>query len=374
MRRLLSPTILLLSLLGGDFGCQASYGPSLVKSVPQYRLLIRVFPQAHRLEVTGTVRIPPINTSRVQLQLSLHEQMHDLSIEVLEPSVSTGMARLQRRDSNSNNIEWAVYPRHPIPAGASVLLRFSYAGGEQLASQFYIGPEVSFASAWGTSWYPLLIGRDDQGIGILKFSVPAGQTVIAGGRRRSTSAEEAQGTFSFEITRPTYLSFAAGRYSVLRRDGVVPVSAYLLRPRQHMDAYLAGAQRILQVLVSEFGAYPFEGFALVEIPRELAHQASFNAASVQGFILTNSRAFDAPKIDYLLGWFGHEFSHQWFPHTVSLHIPPGRYMEEALAEYGGLRVVETLMGSAAAERYRRTGFAYDPIYSALAYFKLIGAG
>ena len=49
-------------------------------------------------------------------------------------------------------------------------------------------------------------------------------------------------------------------------------------------------------------------------------------------------------------------------------------MEEALAEYGGLRVVETLAGAEAAERYRRTGFEYDPGYSALQYFKLVGAG
>lgn len=49
-------------------------------------------------------------------------------------------------------------------------------------------------------------------------------------------------------------------------------------------------------------------------------------------------------------------------------------MEEALAEYGALRVVETLVGANAAEQYRQTGFEYDPGYSALAYFKLVGAG
>jgi hypothetical protein len=48
-------------------------------------------------------------------------------------------------------------------------------------------------------------------------------------------------------------------------------------------------------------------------------------------------------------------------------------MEEALAEYGGLRVVETLAGADAAEKYRRTGFEYDPGFSALQYFKLLGS-
>lgn len=95
---------------------------------------------------------------------------------------------------------------------------------------------------------------------------------------------------------------------------------------------------------------------------------------MQGFILTNSRAFDAPDVKYILNFFGHEFTHQWFPHTIALRTPPGLYVEEALAEYGGLRVVETLVGADAAERYRRTGFEYDPGYSALGYFKLVGAG
>ena len=73
-------------------------------------------------------------------------------------------------------------------------------------------------------------------------------------------------------------------------------------------------------------------------------------------------------------WLGHELSHQWFPHAVELRTPPGLYMEEALAEYGGLRVVETIAGPEAARRLRTTGFEYDPIYSALAYFKFVGAG
>jgi hypothetical protein len=49
-------------------------------------------------------------------------------------------------------------------------------------------------------------------------------------------------------------------------------------------------------------------------------------------------------------------------------------MVESLAEYGGMRVVETLAGQAAATRMRMTGFEFDPIYSASAYFKLVAAG
>jgi aminopeptidase N len=88
----------------------------------------------------------------------------------------------------------------------------------------------------------------------------------------------------------------------------------------------------------------------------------------------NSNAFNAPKIDYLLEWLGHEFTHQWFPQEVAFRTPPGLYMEEAIAEFGGWHAVGAIAGDAAAERLRRSGFEYDPIYSAAAYFKLVNAG
>jgi aminopeptidase N len=274
----------------------------------------------------------------------------------------------------AKSLKWIIRPVRPIPANQSVLLRFSYTGGEQLANQFYISSEVSFASAWGTDWYPVVDGENDKGIGSLRFSVPAGQTVYAAGNLRSSAQETEQGIFKFEIVHPTYFAFAAGNYTVVRRDASIPVAAYLLKPRQNMEQYLDGVSKILNVLTQEFGSYPFGEFALVEIPRELAQKAGFNAAAMQGFILINSRAFDAPDVKYVLNFFGHEFSHQWFPHTIALKTPPGLYMEEALAEYGALRVVETLAGADAAAQYRRTGFEYDPGYSALQYFKLVGAG
>jgi hypothetical protein len=302
--------------------------------------------------------------------------MRGLRVAVLEPSVSAGPADLEVRERGEGEGRWAVRPRRPIPAGRAALLRFSFAGGQQIGPQFYVGPEVCFASAYGTAWYPLADGAARRGGGTLRISVPAGWNVIAQGRRLSAPAEEARGSFRFKSARPTYLSFAAGRYTLVNRAGAIPVSAYLLRPRPDMQGHLAGVQRILRVLSREFGPFPFPEFALVEVPRGLAQKASFNAATLQGFALINSNAFDVPAahFDALLEWYGHEFSHGWWPHTVALRRPGGRYLEEALAEYGGLRVVESLAGPAAAEAFRRRGYPPDPIYGALQYFRLVGAG
>ena len=372
--RLNAILICLSSLIIAGSTASSGYAQAAADSPPHYDLAIRLLPDAHRLEASGTLRLPAIRTTRPEIRLTLSELMRDFNVEVLEPASSAGMAGVERREQKGTSIKWTVRPPRPIPAREVVKLRFSYAGGEKLANQFYLGAEVSFASAWGTPWYPLVDGENDKGTGSLRFSVPHGQTVYATGNLRGSSQKAGQGVFQFEIVHPTYFAFAAGNYTIVRRNASVPVAAYLLRPRPNIEQYLNGVSSILDVLTREFGSYPFAEFALVEIPRDLARQASFNAAGVQGFILVNSRAFDAPEAKYVLNFFGHEFAHQWFPNAVALKTPPGLYMEEALAEYGGLRVVETLAGAEAAERYRRTGFEYDPVYSALSYFKLAGAG
>jgi hypothetical protein len=344
-------------------------------SIPQYELAIRLSPDAHRLEGGGTIVLPASKAPRDEISLLLSELMPDFRVEIIEPAASAEAVKVEKMTAGGKNIKWIIRPARPIPSNKNVRLRFSYSGGgEKIANQFYVGKEVSFGSAWGTNWYPLVEGANDKGIGSIEFSVPAGQTVYATGKQSGSAEEKGLGKFRFKVAQPTYFSFAAGQYTVTRRDASVPVAAYLLRPRQNTEQYLEGVSKVLDALTQEFGKYQFDEFALVEIPREIAVQASFNAAAVQGFILMNSRAFDAPDVKYLLNFFGHEFAHQWFPNTVALKTPPGLYMEEALAEYGGLRVVETLAGAADAEEYRRTGFKFDPGYSAQGYFKLVDAG
>jgi hypothetical protein len=338
---------------------------------------VRVLPDAHRLEVNGTIWLPASGVRRAEIELALSELMGDFEVEVLRPLASAGRAKLVKAKSENGEATWTVKPMRPFPEGEVVELRFSYAGGGQLARLFYIGPEVSFASAYGTNWYPLVVDSNDRGTGSLRISVPAGETAIAEGERRDAPGQQqAQHTFVFENNHPTYFSFASGKYVVVRRDGTIPVAAYLLKPRQNMEQYLNEVAKILDVLVGEFGPYRFKEFTLVEVPRELAQKAYFNAATVQGFAFVNSNAFNLPASEFkaILEWYGHEFSHLWWPNTVAIKRPGGRYMEEALAEYGGLRVVETLAGAAEAEAFRRKGYQPDPIYSALEYFKLVGAG
>src|SRR5688572_33317454 len=91
--------ILLLHLLINIRAAQGPYKGSPTTSLPQYALNIRIIPDAQRLEVTGTMRLPPVNTLRTEVQLSLNKLMRDFSVEVLEPAASAGVARVERSDA-----------------------------------------------------------------------------------------------------------------------------------------------------------------------------------------------------------------------------------------------------------------------------------
>lgn len=380
--RLFRSLLLQVALLGATAGSAPAPGRP-APPAPDYSLIVRVLPAERRLEVTGTLRLPPADTPRETLRLRLGERVADLRVEILQPAHSAGPAKLERASSEAmpgrvegerRNAEWILRPGRAIPPRQPVLLRFSYRGSGEAAFLHYVGPEVAFASGWGDAWYPVVEGASGQGTGELTVQVPAGWKAITGGLRRSTAEEETRGTFRSAQHLPSHFTFCAGPYTVARRAGAVPLSAWLLTPRDHIDSWLAGVVAMQDVLSAELGPSPFEELALVEVPREIAIRAGFNAFSPPGFLVLNSRAFDVPDIKYLHEWLGHEMSHQWFPHAVTWDPPGFLYLEEALAEYGGLRVVEELAGPEAARRLRTSGFEYDPIYSAAAYFRLVGAG
>jgi hypothetical protein len=357
--------------------------PSQAQAKPPgtvYDLTVRVLPEARRLEVSGTIRLPAADSVRAEIPLSLARPMSALRVEIVEPS---RVAKLDRVDGGSDstrvegergNARWILRPSRPIPAGEPISLRFSCAGGAGPGLLYHVGPEVAFASGWGDFWHPIPEGAR-QGTGELTVIVPAGWKAATGGVRRSSDDEEARGTFRSGMPQANYFTFVAGPYTVVRRsEGAVPLSAWLLSPRERIASWLAGADTLFQAVSAEFGPYPFAELGLVEVPREIAQRAGFHAFSPPGLLVLNHRAFNVPHIHHLLEWLGHEMGHQWFPHAISLDTPPGLFTEEALAEYGGLRAVETLAGPEAARRMRTQGYEYDPIYSAAAYFNLVGSG
>lgn len=283
---------------------------------------------------------------------------------------------MDRGPVKDGDVRWSVHSPRPIDAGEEVLLKLSYTGGEKGGVGFYIGPEVTVASQL-TSWYPLVDGENKRGVGTLRLQIPPGRTAVADELKlQSTPAELAQNVFRYEISHPTYFVFCEGPFTVARRSGTIPVSAYLLSPPKDFDAYSERIARLLEALAQEFGPYPFDQFALVEIPREILHRSGTDGTAFLGGLIVSENSLRPPDFSLALPYVAHEASHQWWPFMVRVTGPGGRYMAESLAQLGSLRAVEALMGAEAAERYRSHGFPDwgNGMFSSIGYLKLIAAG
>lgn len=178
----------------------------IIAATPEYDLDITLLPDSHRMEVTGTLRLPPRDSPRQTIELGLSELMKDFRVEIIEPAESAGpmtVTKGEKKNPQDNLIRWLLKPNQPIAANKFVRMRFSCQGGESVAVVFYIGPEGSFAGGSNTAWYPQMDENEGRGRGRLKFSVPAGHTVVATGNSRGVPSKEAEGNFEFEIKVPT---------------------------------------------------------------------------------------------------------------------------------------------------------------------------
>jgi len=382
-------TILLFAaLLAGNPICRTQDLPKVTSSTntaPDYNLSIRIVPENHRLEATGTVRLPASSASRDALRVALSEQFGDPTFEVVEPATAAGPVKLEREMAPAERpgwgtVVWTIRPIKAFPQGDPIVIRFSYAGSSSRSSNlFHLGPEVCFAAGISTAWYPRI--EDESGMrkrglratGKLEFTLPAGYVVYTTGVSQSTSTDNSRGQFRFQVSQPVYFSFAASKYSIFRDATSFPISLYLSRPRPNAKEYTDGCLSVLRALSKEFGQYQYPGFAIVEVPDKQAQEAGFEGASLDGFMLAISSFFDKK---FNTAFFGHEIAHQWWPGVVQKTGPRGSYMlDEAMAQYGSLRAVEMLEGDEVAERYRRTGYpGYYSEYSALTYLSRSLAG
>ncbi|MFP5331827.1 MAG: M1 family aminopeptidase, partial [Acidimicrobiia bacterium] len=194
-----------------------------------------------------------------------------------------------------------------------------------------------------------------RGTGTFRYTVPSGMVVEATGNLTSVQDRDGRTVHTFESVIPSVFDFVAGTFRVQRRQGPVPVSVYHLGRLDRVEEILERTERIIGALETEFGPYPFDQLAIVEVPMEPALFAGIEGGAYPGYFLIRS---DLLQPDTYEDWVvGHELTHFWFPHVVGHREEPiaPAMLDEALAHYGALRVVEAIGGPATAEQFRRDG-------------------
>ena len=338
----------------------------------RYEMRVHLDSTRARIAVSGVVMFPaPVPASDAPLRLSLGRGMASPSLEAIIAGAPARRMTWSVVDSTADDFIWGVASSGP---GSISGVRFSYdAASPEPRFLFYVGRDFGFAEAGSHSWYPRR--PDARASGEIEYEVPPGWTVVATGVRTGPTSDASRGRFVAAF--PSELWFAAGRFSSHRLPGRIPVTVYSVSPGIDAPLLSRRTSRTLDALCRMFGEYPYPGLSLIEVPSEVAKRAGgFNGVGASGAI-----AFETSFLQpFNLAHVAHELGHLWWGQSLSR--PPGSsggdYMlDEAMTEYGALRVVEVLEGAAVAEEYRRRDVpraAGGGNYGAVEYLKLAAAG
>lgn len=325
------------------------------EALPRYDIRVNVRPEARNLSVDTNVTLPPAAAPRKSLQFTLLPNMGTPQVQLIAPKAAgtlTVRKLGEKGDELSPRATWEIEPAVPFPANQPISLHITHSGGDKSARVHYVGQEVVIVSGDDQPWYPQF--SKGKILGSLNLDMPSSFLAVASGERVSERVQGGRRNIDFRLTWPTKFAFTAGPYKVQKaaqKEGEIPISLYLLRDRDFAADLADVARRSIAVLENEFGRFPFKEFAVAEVPSEPGQKAVFTGASLDGYMLMRSDFLDLRRAE---PWFfGHEVGHQWWGASVSRSGEKGLYMlDEALAHYGGLRVVEALRGPEAAKAFR----------------------
>jgi peptidase M1-like protein len=211
-----------------------------------------------------------------------------------------------------------------------------------------------------TAWYPR--GPiDDYALARLRFDVPLGFTVVAGGERTLARVEGGRVLLEYRQEQPgKYISVVVGRLAEVGRrdDGPVARHAWAVgRARGDAAEVMDRAGEILRFYADEFGPcpYPLLNLAIVEGRAPGGHSPpGMTLLVLRPLLLRHHLRDDPANFSDVPGFFlAHELAHQWWGHGVSGQNYHERWISEAFAQYAaalwvrhsqGERVFRDMMG------------------------------
>ena len=329
----------------------------------------------------------------------------DLDLTVAESGAITlrGKAQAQLDDESSHGPSFGMNVRksvmsnvrltsggtvatvRPLRAGApilAILLRFdrTFHRGETIevefestsneqSSQFVWSGDGAYAS-WTESWYPIPAKAIDElgnsaAPGTTTVRMPSAWQSVSNGTRVSRSGKNGVAVDVWKTEVPAARSFVAAPFASVEvaKSRGRSIATYLRKPRPQIRVQTETLARAIEAMEKRFGAFPYGSYNIVEVPED----ATFSAASEQGFIMVKGSLLDAAAGNLPL--FAHEAAHGWWGNLVRTRGPGAKMLSEALAQYGAVISIEAIEGRAAANRFLRYSREnYNPLQCALGYF------
>lgn len=311
-------------------------------------LRVELSPDAGTMRGTSTLRISVTAAGETSLLMQLNR-----GLEVKSVTDGRGHPVEFERDADS-----IVLPQPtPFNSGESRTLTIAFEGTlfneskEQGYSQVSVAPSGSFAS-WVTNWYPRVRGTGSKSKGTITYVVPDGVTVASSGRLSATHQEGSSQAQLFQVDRPLDFSFAAAKY--FHREatvGSIQVGVYLLRGGDaKAELYLKECTRTLRYEQELYGRYPFDGYAVVEIPS--SETGTLGGSSEQGMNLFPAGVLPDDTCPLLL--LAHEMGHSWWGNLIQAQAA---ILDEGLAQITAVLCLREFEGEKAMRSFLKNGVA-----------------
>lgn len=341
---------LLLALLLTVSGAAGPLAPDAGDGWTSIRtdLDVTVVPAQARLRVGGTLTLRLDAPASFGPALWLNSGRDLMRFVRIEAPGATSTINESAPDAPGTLLARVRFDR-PLQRGAIVKVAFEAESQKQGFTFVVAGRAAVVASSNG--WYPQPVpqlgakfdAETERTTGLTRFHVPPGWRSLSNGVLRDRRATDAEVTETWAVDAPLPRSFAAGPYTVYRRPaGGREIAMYLLAPKATGGAVQAASLgTALTILTRHFGAYPYRSYSVAEVPDDLVRWYGLEA---RDFTVERSAVF--AYADGGLSIFAHEAAHGWWGNLVH-PVGKGSYMlDEALAQYSSLIVIQAVEGQA----------------------------
>jgi hypothetical protein len=163
--------------------------------------------------------------------------------------------------------------------------------------------------------------------------------------------------YAMDIPILNFFPFLSGRYAVARDEwNGIPIEVYYHPDHKYnVERMIESVTASLEYYTANYGPYQHYAVRIVEFPRYERFAQSFSTIipySESAHFIEDLR--DPDHLDMVYYVTAHEVAHQWWGHQVCVAWTRGGYfVEESLAQYSALMVMEQDLGREHMEKFLR---------------------